>query len=127
MAASDHLEPRLFHGSNAWLKPGTVLQPGNRDAFYGEPVGVYASTDMEIAAHFSNGGNRNQEKQSLSSGIPYQPSLFSPVYEVEHVSEHSDPEGRLAEYQSSSSYRRDLQGFRIKRVAGFSGRNGEVL
>ncbi|NBZ96813.1 MAG: hypothetical protein EBR40_10380, partial [Proteobacteria bacterium] len=42
---------------------------------------------------------------------PYQPALFSPVYEVEHLSEHSDPHGRIT--AKGHSHRRDKVGFRV--------------
>ena len=42
---------------------------------------------------------------------PYQPALFSPVYEVEHLSEHSDPHGRIA--AKGHAHRRDKVGFRV--------------
>lgn len=105
MAASDHLEPKLFHGTGHWFAPGDIVNPGaDRKYPHGDP-GAYASTDFDDAAFFSN----------LKRQAGPQPALFAPVYEVEHLTEHSDPLNKLDE-----TSRRDTKGFSVKKLAGYS-------
>ena len=126
MAASDHLAPRLFHGSTHWFKPGEVIEPrtdlpyneyeGEYDedekrAGYGTS-GAYATTSLDNAKWFSGMRlfrNNLKEKQG---------SLFAPVYEVKHLSEHSDPLNKL-----DAQNRRDTSGFKPVRIAGYSNWN----
>lgn len=129
MSASEHLHPKLFHGTNAWLKPGEIIKPGVRDAYYGPGsrlafdnpdsehvgVGAYASLYEHDAAYFTDNAQKNAEKHNMETQGFHQRELFSPVYEVEHVSEHSDPTGAIA--RSNPDFRRDTQGFRVKGIA----------
>lgn len=143
MAASDHLQPKLFHGTSAWLKPGDIIEPRTRDEFYGpeaididtdEPfphdehtgIGAYATPDLHEARKYAKesmdmdavkaGSYADWEAQYGRTGMkpgaaPYQPALFAPVYPVEHVTEHSDPHGRIA--AEGFTHRRDKVGFRV--------------
>lgn len=155
VAASENLNPELFHGTTAWLKPGDIIKPGRRDDFYGPnagyfnggprsgmtrpddehtSIGAYATPEKETGARFARQRmdfeereagldyKLREEKQDGKSvwkrhyfvregSAPHQPSLFAPVYPVEHVTEHSDPDNRLAEI--GKTHRRDKVGFKV--------------
>lgn len=131
MSAADNLNPQLFHGTSAWLKPGEIIKPGTRDVFYSRSssyiptehaqTGAYAAREPEEAAIYSRIAARRQEEAEMKQKGHSQRSLFAPVYEVEHVSENHDPLGLLP-----GMFKRDLQGFRVKKVAGFAVRDHGV-
>jgi len=120
MTASDHLNPQLFHGTTTWLAPGEVIHPGSGDYVYERGYnyghtpkehmtrGAYATTNEDTAEHFARVKGWDEFHNSDS---PHQLSLLHPVYEVEHVSEHSDPLHRLLKDE-----RRDLVGFRVRKL-----------
>lgn len=115
MAASDALNPKLFHGSRAWLKPGDVVNPAS-DVWYedeGDKPGAYASVRFETAQ-----GYAKKWDDPLRDHPDDQRSLFHPVYEVEHMSEHADPRQELI--RVAPDYRRDEQGFKVKGISGWS-------
>ena len=89
-------------------------------------VGAYATPDIEDAKKYAKesmdteagkaGAYADWEARPGRAGMkpgsaPYQPALFAPVYPVEHMSEHSDPHGRIAAEGYTS--RRDKVGFRV--------------
>lgn len=98
MAASDALNPQLFHGTTHWFKTGDIIEP-RKDTFYKDSPGTYADTDADSAGLWA--GAKLTPKGE-------QPPLFRPVFPVEHVSEHSDPIETLPPH-----FRRDTQGFRV--------------
>jgi hypothetical protein len=105
-------------------------------------IGAYSTPHLDVAKKFAT---QAVEQQKESAGIrtvvrggdkyefkhpetpPYQPALFAPVYEVEHLSEHSDPHGRIAKEKSEvdRDHRRDKVGFRVNKTAGYSYHNEE--
>lgn len=126
MSASDHLEPKLFHGSTHWFTPGETIEPRTDlpyndvdagDDFYSADErakgfgvsGAYATVNYATARGYSS---RKLFRSNLKEG---QGSLFAPVYEVGHLSEHSDPSNVLGDEN-----RRDLKGFHPKRIAGYA-------
>ncbi len=141
MAASESLSPRLFHGTSAWLKPGEVIEPRTRDEFYGPQavdimtdesfphdehtgVGAYATPHLEEAKMYAKESADTEAEKAGAyhpweegyprmkpGSAPLQPALFTPVYPVEHVTEHSDPHGRIAD--EGYDHRRDTVGFRV--------------
>lgn len=119
MAASDHLEPKLFHGTGHWFAPGEIVEPGRRDIYrsYKRKAGAYATTDMEGAKSYAW---RQAMGASTPDSKPHQFALFAPVYEVEHMSEHSDP---LNIFRGKKDVRRDEVGFRPVRIAGYANWN----
>jgi hypothetical protein len=154
MAASDNLNPGLFHGTTAWLKPGDVIEPRTRDDFYGPEardergylaphtehtaIGAYASPEVDIAKQFAKQRMNTEAEQAgvtktytrneagewgitegMRPGSPsYQPALFAPVYSVEHVTEHSDPEGRIS--ARGRNHRRDTSGFKVTGITDYA-------
>ncbi len=120
MAASDNLQPRLFHGTAHWFKSGDVIAPGQRDVYYDVvdithnapehmQIGAYATTRLNRARTYASSAMSRKEHGEMNMQDHAQRALFSPVYEVEHVSENSDPLEQLPD-----KYHRDLQGFRVK-------------
>lgn len=114
MAASDSLNPQLFHGTGHWFKPGDVIHPGY-DGSYFETPGAYATTSARIAKNASMRKRQTEESSDFS-----QRSLFTPYFEVEHLTEHSDPENLLTGNSNRKTYRRDPVGLRVKGVGGYS-------
>lgn len=132
MAASDNLNPRLFHGTSHWFKPGDIVEPRTRDEYYqpgayvynekgegdgntkhtvDDGIGAYASTDVSDAERFAQQALERELTKAVQNSETYQYPMFTPVFSVEHVSEHRDPFGRLA--HSRPNYRRDKAGFRV--------------
>lgn len=109
MSASNSLNPQLFHGTTHWFKPGEIVRAG-RDVFYPEDPGAYATTSMNSAKIFARGRLEHEEVRDPSENK--QLALFAPIFPVEHVSEHEDPKNKLTN-KKNSSYRRDMQGFRV--------------
>ncbi len=113
MAASDNLNPKLFHGSSAWLKSGEVINPG-KDIYYADSKpGAYATTNLDTARGYAGKWDDPERKHPSD-----QRSLFHPVYEVAHSSEHSDPYDILKKI--GPDYRRDTEGFVVKGIADWS-------
>lgn len=109
MAASDHLEPKLFHGTAHWFGKDEYVEPG-RDVSYGsERAGAYATTSAHNAKQYSAA---RLSDRNLRMG---QMEMLAPVYEVEHLTEHSDPEDRVPYH-----YRRDEAGFRPVRIVDYA-------
>lgn len=108
MAAKDHLQPKLFHGSAAHLLPGDTINPGYNDSSYPLNPGAYATSNYKHAEDFSR-------LKAQSEGV-----LFSPIYEVEHLTHHSDPKNIMGRKAEEYGYARDEKGFRIKKVAGWA-------
>lgn len=109
MAASDHLEPKLFHGSAHWFGENESVQPG-RDTYYGShDAGAYATEYLQTAKQYSASRliDRNMRNGQME--------MLAPVYEVEHLTEHSDPENKVPYH-----YRRDEAGFRPKKIVAFA-------
>jgi hypothetical protein len=100
-------------------------------------IGAYATPHLSVAKKFAT---QAMEQQKYNAGVrtvygggvryekkdpelpPYQPELFAPIYEVEHLSEHSDPHGRIANeaYEEvDRDHRRDKVGFRVNKTAGY--------
>lgn len=113
MAASDHLEPKLFHGTGHWFAPGEIVEP-RRDNAYGDGGGAYATTDIEVAHAYAKG----KAVGSIHDDELHQMALFAPIYEVEHLSKHSDPSRTLGR-----NIRRDTKGFRPVRIVGYANWN----
>jgi hypothetical protein len=100
-------------------------------------VGAYATPDVQVGKKFAKQGMETEadragvtpkrkyddaSKKFIDVGYsmpkdaePFQPALFAPVYPVEHVTEHADPHGRIANTPSEGSrtHRRDKVGFRV--------------
>jgi hypothetical protein len=108
----------LLHGTNVSIAPGGRILPGRRDTFYPDgPPAAYATRSSQIARTFASQAERNRAKEARTQGKPYQLSLFYPIYEVSHLSEHSDPEGEIAILpHGSDDYVRDEEGFKVEGV-----------
>ena len=121
MAASDHLEPKLFHGTSTWMPVGTVIH-ARKDVYYPKSPAAYATTDLDEAKEYSLVSRGRSRQKAAENKEPYQPPLFSPVYEVAHMSGHSDPESRIERTTPNAAltFRRDPEGFRITKLAGYS-------
>jgi hypothetical protein len=127
MAASDNLNEKLFHGTAHWFQPGDIVTPGTRDSYYNRDgfadgrtnrhkgVAAYATEDLYDAKSFAASKLISQEVDEVESVGSAQMALFAPVFEVEHVSEHHDPENVI----TNKMVRRDPKGFRIKGIAGY--------
>lgn len=132
MAASDNLNGQLFHGTGHWFKPGEFIEPRTRDEYYGpdsyvfdetgssdgitkhtvdDGIGAYASTSASDAERFALQSQGGELGSAVKNKETYQPPMFTPIFPVEHMSEHRDPFGRLA--HSRPNYRRDKVGFRV--------------
>lgn len=93
MAASDHLNPQLFHGTNAVIPVGDVIQPATTH----DKV-AFATTSMDIALkHATKHGNDEAY-----------------VYKVEPVDDTEDL--RMSEY-GFSRIARSKNGFRVTGTA----------
>lgn len=70
MAASEHLSPKLFHGTSHYFKDDETITPMNIGSSYSEGLKAFVSTSFE-------------EAQEAAGHRAYKAStLFSPVYEV---------------------------------------------
>ena len=58
MAASDHLHPKLFHGSKSVLKPGDTVKPVTEETYreqgYACPVPAFATENLNRARAFGH-------------------------------------------------------------------------
>jgi hypothetical protein len=143
MPTPDGDQFKLYHGTAAWIKPGDSIVPGKRDDFYGPDardyqakwpnpkhpidehtsIGAYATPHLSVAKKFATQAMEHRERDNyVVDEKPYQPELFAPIYEVEHLSEHSDPHGRIVKEESevNRDHRRDKVGFRVNKTAGYS-------
>lgn len=106
MAASDSLNPQLFHGTTHWFQPGDIVKPG-KDVFYPDDPGSYATNKLDTAKAFAFSRLRGDTFRNPAENK--QLELFAPVFPVEHVSQHEDPWDQMTE----TSYVRDPKGFRV--------------
>lgn len=97
MAAKDHLNERLFHGTNAILNVGDVLEP-RRTTFAGKLI--HATTDLEEAKQYAYSGLIVAKKWNQKT---------APIYEVEPV----DPDENLVRLPDPEKHRASQKGFRI--------------
>jgi hypothetical protein len=125
MAAKDHLATKLFHGTNAWIPIGGTINPGRRDAFYPDTPGAYATSNLTRAKAFSREAEESAILQNSANKVPHQLTLFHPVYEVEHLTEHSDPDETIQSF--GAPFFRDPKGFRIKGIADYEYTDTSVL
>lgn len=90
------------------MSEGDIIKPGT-DVYYPTSA-AYATRSLGSARYYAKKWDdpRNYHPDE-------QRPLFHPVYEVEHVSRHSDPDDQLP-----FDYRRDEKGFRVKGIADWS-------
>lgn len=70
MAASEHLSPKLFHGTSHYFKDGEAITPMSIGASHSKGLKAFVSTSLE-------------EAQEVAAHRAYKANtLFSPVYEV---------------------------------------------
>jgi hypothetical protein len=82
MAASNHLSPKLFHGSAHMFNPGDTVNPVPKNEWHHEMFGSFAyATNNQLSAQ-NYASQKAQEKGQL----------FAPVYEVAPVdsTEHTE-------------------------------------
>ena len=107
MAASDALQPLLFHSSAHSFDIGDVVEPRSQSGM------AFASTDINEAAQYARHAPITQMRPSDRWGRPKegyeQGSLFGTIYEVEPI---DDVSFKGTEARSKS-------GFRVKGIHGF--------
>ena len=112
MSASDHLHPKLFHGTSHWFSPGDTVNP-TPDYLYGGPKVAFASTSKEIAGNVA----RSKGVGPVTATKPRQGVLFSPVFEVSNIGEPLS-QNTLGRYGQPDSTVRNPNGFKVKKLAG---------
>lgn len=86
MSASDHIQPKLFHGTAHYFAEGEKVEPSTKESNYlsamlrMEPNHVYVSSDLEESIGYAS-------KAAQDEGM-----LFAPVYEVEGEDIHHVPQ-----------------------------------
>ena len=97
MAASDHINQALFHGTSAQLNVGDVIEPRSMNYNVGAPA-AWASNNPELAKYYA------YEKMGIDK------VKTAPVYQVEPV----DKEEKLREFPSKGdTYFASTKGFRV--------------
>lgn len=133
MAAHDHLNQTLFHGTTHWFSPGDTVEP--TDTLHTLRPSAYATPHPEVADQIT--GYRASKGKSRAT--PGQGQLFGPVYEVEHQSEpqtvrqhlglrepENDAEANSKRGKASSSAI-DQNGFTVKRLSHFASYKGDRI
>jgi hypothetical protein len=100
MAANEHLNKALFHGTSAFLKEGDVVEP--RTQWGNDSKEAYATAHYPSAAFYA--GSRASDKQRL----------FGMVYEVEPLDAAEVQKGEVGRESYVSK-----KGFRVKKVSGY--------
>lgn len=115
MAASDNLQPALFHGTTHWFQPGDVVNPTPHP---GGGSAAWGTTDMETAATYAKLKNAKQD----------QPALFSPIYEVETTSDElvDTYQPKVLKVTPKPSVG-DRYGMKVKGLAGFVSYDGTLM
>lgn len=115
MAASDNLQPVLFHGTTHWFQPGDVVNPTPHP---GGGSAAWGTTDMQTAATYSSLKNAKQD----------QLALFSPIYEVEPTSDElvGTYQPKFLKVAPKRSVG-DRHGMKVKGLAGYASYDGSVL
>lgn len=99
MSASEHLQPKLFHGTGALLDVGDIIEPKALNHLYGRPM-AFATKDPLEANEYAYSGMLSKKQ------------LFGAVYEVEPV----DPEEYVHEESVNPNHAVSRKGFRIKGI-----------
>ena len=105
MPATDHLSPRLFHGTAHYFKEGETIEPKNIGSSYTEGLKAFASPSMDVAKEVA--GHRAYRENTL----------FAPVYEVKPIGRTENVNETIV---SSSS------GFIPKKIVGW-GMNPSIV
>ena len=94
MAASDHLNKELFHGTTAGIPIGGVVKPADEEEGF-----AYATPDIELARKFAKWGS---ERGGTLFGTVYkvkplskypQVEEYRPHFYADHFTEVMDPKG----------------------------------
>lgn len=104
MAASDNLNPKLFHGTARVFNSGDIIEPTEGPGHLGKLA--YATTDINQAASVAK-----TKAASLKPGE--QGVLFAPIYEVEEIGD-SEPDVPF----HPKTTKRNKQGYKVKKLAG---------
>lgn len=80
MAASDHINPRLFHGTGHYFAEGEMVEPRTQTMV---PEGRHAFASSNLA----------DARRYASMAAAEQGTLFAPVYEVEGEDAERHPHG----------------------------------
>lgn len=104
----------LFHGTAHWFRTGEVVNPSVPATGIGRHAAAWGTTKMQVAAAYSS----VKARQDTDA-----PPLFSPIYEVEPM---SDPDSLRIHSKVQGSVG-DPQGMRVKRLAGYASFDGKEM
>lgn len=117
----------LFHGTAHWFRPGDIVNPTVPATGIVSHAAAWGTPYLEVAAHYS------AHKSSKAS----QPPLFSPIYEVEPISDDivpNKPAPRMEAMLRKDGFTLgtnqsvgDRRGMRVKGLAGYASYEGEVM
>lgn len=126
MAASDHLNSELFHGTAHWFRPGDVVDPTVPATGRVDHAAAWGTPNKQVAASYS----------AQKSNMSVQPPLFSPFFAVA-------PMGSVVPNNPTPGLNRMLSsrgevlhknhsvgargGMRVLGIAGFADSSGRVL
>lgn len=104
MAASDHLNKALFHGTAAGIPIGGVVKPADEEEGF-----AYATPDIELA-------RRASRWRAKGDG-----TLFGTVYQVKPLSKYPQVEEYRPNYQNFGPFTEvmDPKGFEVLDVVEF--------
>lgn len=112
MAASENLNPELFHGTAHWFRTGDIVNPTVPATGRVDHKAAWAG-DMETAVDYSVDRGRRLA----------QPPLFTPLVEVETLS----PEHELRTHPMIPNAVGDPKGLRVKGIPGYVSYRGTVI
>lgn len=105
MAASDHINPRLFHGTTHPFQAGDIVEPRSRNIM---PQVAFASDDESLARTYAG---ILADKGVTGGGIRMGQTGPARVFEVEPV----DPEENLTYHGWGKGIYTSRKGFRVTR------------
>lgn len=103
----------LFHGTAHWFSPGDTVNPTVPATGIAQHAAAWGTTKLSTAAAYSSVKGRSQPEQPL----------FTPVYEVEPLSDPSS----LRTHSKVQGSVGDPKGMRVRQLAGYVGFDGKVL